>query len=137
MVSIGELARLTGVKVPTIRYYESVGLLVPAARTEGNQRRYDAAACARLGFIAHARALGFPLGDIRALIALAEHPERPCADADRIAAEHLASVRARIARLRRLETELERIAGACAGDTAAECRVLEALSDHGACSGEH
>ena len=83
--SIGELARVTGVKVPTIRYYEDIGLMAEAPRTEGGQRRYSARARDRLGFIAHARDMGFPLEAIRSLIDLSEHPEKPCEGADRIA----------------------------------------------------
>jgi DNA-binding transcriptional MerR regulator len=63
--SIGELARATGVKVPTIRYYEDIGLMLEAPRTGGGQRRYSARARDRLGFIAHARDMGFPLEAIR------------------------------------------------------------------------
>ncbi|MDN2565969.1 helix-turn-helix domain-containing protein [Aquibium sp. A9E412] len=137
MYSIGTLARRTGVKVPTIRYYEQCGLMEAAERTAGNQRRYDAAALERLVFIRHARELGFPLEAIRDLIALAGHPARPCAAADRIAADHLRAVRARIARLERLERELARIAAACSAGSVAECRVLEALADHSHCTGAH
>ena len=57
--SIGELTRRTQVKVPTIRYYEQIGLLAPPPRTEGQQRRYDKKSIARLAFIRHARELGF------------------------------------------------------------------------------
>ena len=59
-ISIGELARATGAKVPTIRYYEQAGLLPAPARTEGRQCRYTRVAVARLNFIRHARELGFP-----------------------------------------------------------------------------
>ena len=65
--SIGELARRTRVKVPTIRYYEQVGLLPIAARTQGQQRRYGNAEVARLNFIRHARELGFEVADVRAV----------------------------------------------------------------------
>ncbi|MFP5075779.1 MerR family transcriptional regulator [Rhizobium sp. YIM 134829] len=138
MYSIGDLARRTGVKVPTIRYYEDVGLLAPADRTEGNQRRYEPAALERLAFIRHGRDLGLSIEAIRDLIALSDHPESPCARADAIAAEHLAHVRQKIAQLKRLEGELARIVAACdAGHTAGDCSVLRALSDHGLCDGEH
>lgn len=61
MYSIGQISRRTGIKVPTIRYYEDMGLIEPADRTEGNQRRYDAAGLEKLGFIKHARDLGFSI----------------------------------------------------------------------------
>ena len=60
-VFIGRAAEQTGVKVPTIRYYESIGLIPAPPRSEGNQRRYDRTARDRLRFIAHARAMGFPM----------------------------------------------------------------------------
>ncbi len=74
MFSIGELSRRTKVKVPTIRYYEEMGLLAEAERTSGNQRRYDKAGLERLSFIRHARDLGFSIEAISSLIELQEHP---------------------------------------------------------------
>lgn len=137
MFSIGALARQTGVKVPTIRYYEQMGLIDPPARSDGNQRRYGKADRERLSFIRHARDLGLSIEAIRELIALGSHPERPCHDADRIAAEHLAAIRSRIARLQRLERELARITASCSGETVGECYVLKALGDHALCETEH
>ena len=133
MFSIGQIAARTGTKVPTIRYYEGIGLMPAPERTGGGQRRYDRAALDRLGFIRHARALGFGLEDIRALLDIEGH-----GDAHDISARQLADVQARIARLRGLEAELTRIVGSCAGGHGTgSCRVLEALGDHGECEGEH
>lgn len=132
MFSIGQLSRRTGVKVATIRYYEQIGLIAAQGRTEGNQRRYDQAGLDRLGFIRHARDLGLHLGTIRALLTLdpANHTET-----HRIAADHLAEIRDRIARLQRLEAELVRISSAC--DGGAECSILSAFGDHGQCVTDH
>lgn len=135
--SIGELARVTGVKVPTIRYYEGIGLMAEAPRTGGGQRRYAAAARDRLGFIAHARDMGFSLDAIRSLIDLSEHPEKPCAGADRIAEMRLAEVNARIERLTRLKRELERMLECHRSDKAADCTVIEILGDHAKCGADH
>ena len=137
MYSIGQLARKTGVKVPTIRYYEQIGIVEEHGRTDGNQRRYTEADLNRLGFVRHARDLGLPLEAIRELIALGEHPEKSCTDADRIAGEQLAEVRQRINQLRRLETELQRIATGCKSGTVSECYVLQSLANHELCDGEH
>ena len=138
MLSIGELAKATGVKVPTIRYYEQMGLIDAPVRSEGNQRRYTPAQAERLGFIRHARDLGLSIEAIRELVQLSNHPDQPCADADRIAAEHLAAVRARIARLQRLEAELARIVAGCDEDhQVRDCYVLHALGDHSLCADEH
>ena len=70
MLSIGELSRLTAVKIPTIRYYEKIGLLSEPLRSEGNQRRYAKRELERLSFIRHARDLGLPILSIRELIEL-------------------------------------------------------------------
>lgn len=103
MFSIGDLSRRTGVKVPTIRYYEQMGLVAAPERSEGNQRRYSRQELERLAFIRHARDLGFAVEDIRSLIELSGHPEQPCGHADKIAEEQLISVREKIAQLKRLE----------------------------------
>lgn len=137
MYSIGDLSRRTGVKVPTIRYYEQMRLMETPERSDGNQRRYGKPELERLAFIRHARDLGLAIDSIRQLIELSGHPDMPCADADRIAREQLASVRERIARLQRLEKELERIATCCTGETVGDCYVIRALSDHTLCRNEH
>lgn len=137
MLTIGELSRRTGVKVPTIRYYEQMGLMEAAERSEGNQRRYGPQERDRLSFIRHARDLGLTIEAIRELIELSAHPEQPCAQADRIAAEQLGAVREKIAKLRRLEQELERIATHCHGNEVRDCYVIRALANHELCEGEH
>jgi DNA-binding transcriptional MerR regulator len=137
MFSIGDLAKRSGVKVPTIRYYEQIGLLSAPDRTAGNQRRYGRPEADRLAFVAHARDLGLSIEAIRDLIRLAAHPNAPCEGADRIAEAHLADVRARIARLQRLEAELARMATACKHGTVADCAVLATLADHDHCTDDH
>jgi DNA-binding transcriptional MerR regulator len=137
MFSIGEVSRRTGVKVPTIRYYEQMGLMAPSERSEGNQRRYSRSDVERLAFIRHARDLGFEIERIKELIALSRHPDSPCEGADRIAVAHLAEVRQKIDQLKRLEAELERIVSHCGGHTVEDCYVIRALSDHGLCEHEH
>lgn len=137
MLTIGQLSRRTGVKVPTIRYYEQLGLLPEPGRSEGNQRRYDTPERERLAFIKHARDLGLTIQSIRALLDLSAHPEKPCLKADRIAAEQLVSVRDKIAKLRRLEAELERIATGCTGEHVRDCYVIRALAHHELCDGDH
>jgi DNA-binding transcriptional MerR regulator len=128
---IGSLSERTGVKVETIRYYEQVGLLPAPDRTEGNQRRYGRLHVERLAFIKHARDLGFPVDGIRALLRLSDSPGMRCDEAHSISVAHLDDVRRKIARLRSLEKELERIAATCSGGvTISNCAVIEALSDY-------
>jgi DNA-binding transcriptional MerR regulator len=129
--SIGDLARQTGVKVPTIRYYEQRSLLDAPLRSAGNQRRYGQAELERLRFIRHARDLGFSLGAISALIELQDHPDRSCATATRIAQDQLDAVRQKIRRLHALEAELARITECCTGaGVSRDCHVLASLADH-------
>lgn len=137
MYSIGDLSRRTGVKVPTIRYYEQMGLIAAPDRSEGNQRRYERAELERLTFIRHARDLGFPIEAIRELLSLSGHPDEPCERADQIAREQLVEVREKIGRLQKLEQELDRIVSHCGNHTVGDCYVIRALSDHGLCDNEH
>jgi DNA-binding transcriptional MerR regulator len=136
-MTIGEASRRSQVKVPTIRYYEQIGLLPTPTRTDGNRRLYEDADLRRLRFIRHARNLGFDIEPIRQLMAMADHPMRSCAEADRIAQSHLASIDDRIARLTALRAEISRMAD-CSQDVVRECRVIEVLGDHGSClNAEH
>lgn len=136
MFSIGQLSKRTGVKIPTIRYYEQMGLIDAPERSEGNQRRYTKEGLSRLSFIRHSRDLGFSVEDIRGLIELSQHPEKPCDDAHSIAVQHLKEVQEKIAKLRRLERELKRISKCDAGNVA-DCAVIETLADHRLCETEH
>lgn len=133
MLSIGKLSTATGVKVPTIRYYEQIGLLQEPIRSAGNQRAYDTASLNRLAFIRHARELGFPLEAIRELLSLSDQPGMSCEAADCIAKRQLVSVQSRIARLQSLQDELQRMVSQCAHGTVSDCKVIEVLGDHNLC----
>ena len=137
MLTIGKLGQATGTKVPTIRYYEQIGLLPVPERSAGNQRLYGRVAQERLAFIRHARELGFPLNAIRDLLSLQDNPEQPYAAADAIARRQLLAVEARLARLQSLKAELDRMVAQCAHGAVADCRVIETLADHGLCRGDH
>jgi DNA-binding transcriptional MerR regulator len=132
---IGEVARLAGVKVPTIRYYEQIGLIMAPPRSASQRRRYEARDVRRLTFIRHARELGFEIESIRRLLALQDRPERPCGEIDALAREHLTTIDQKIAGLLALRKELDRILSSCAGGLVADCRVMEALNSRPAGSG--
>lgn len=125
---IGELARATGTKVETIRWYERIGLLAPPARTGGNYRAYARSHLERLSFVRRARDLGFSLDDVRELLRLSDQQDRPCDEIDLIARGHLAEVERKVADLTALGHELRQILGQCRHGTVAECRIIEALS---------
>lgn len=126
--SIGELAARSGCKVPTIRYYENIGLLERSERTEGGQRRYDEDAARRLVFIRRSRELGFSLDMIRSLLDLSSERDRSCAEVDAIATEHLTEIDERIASLIAMRDALHDVVDQCRRTTILECRVIDALS---------
>lgn len=127
-LKIGDLARATGTKVVTIRYYEKVGLLAPPARSAGNFRNYDTNALERLRFIRRCRDLGFTLDQIRDLLKLSSDVEHSCAMVDEITATHLAAVERKITDLQALAKELKRISDSCSGGgTISNCRILDAI----------
>ena len=134
---IGELSRRTGVKVPTIRFYEQIGLLPSPPRTEGNQRRYGKPEVERLNFSRHSRELGFEVEDIRELLDMAASPQASCHQADSIARNHLTEIDRRIASLTALRGELTRMVEECGHGRICDCRIIEVLADHGECVTEH
>lgn len=135
--SIGAAAQASGVKVTTIRFYEDRGLLPPAPRTATGRRVYGSSQIARLKFIKHARSLGFDLPAIQALLDLSDNPAQDCGAADSIARKQLQAVTDRIAQLRLLQTELDRMIRTCKGGAVSDCRVIETLADHVNCDTEH
>lgn len=128
ILMIGDLALATGTKVNTIRFYEEIGLMRRAARTQSGRRTYGADDLERLRFIRHARKLGFETAEIRSLLALGDDPATRCDEVTQIALRHLTDVNEKIARLALLRDELEQIARSCAGGTVSECRIMESLS---------
>jgi DNA-binding transcriptional MerR regulator len=138
-LSIGLVARRTGASVPTIRYYEEIGLLPPAARTHSGQRSYGEAAVRRLAFIRRCRDFGFSIEQVRELVDLVDQPERPCTEARDIAARHLAALRGKLAELQALEANLAAFVCSCetecAGGPVADCAILEDLAVPGGASG--
>lgn len=136
-MKIGELSKATGTNIETIRYYEKIGLLPHPLRTSANYRSYGERHRERLAFVRHSRELGFTIEEIRSLLDLSDHPDRDCAEADRIATVHLLQVEAKIKQLGALRDELARIIGSCRGGATADCRVIEALGNHALCDASH
>lgn len=131
-LSIGAVARQAGLTVPTIRYYEEVGVLPAAPRTESGQRHYGEAAVRRLVFIRRCRDFGFSLDQVRELVGLVDQPERPCVEVRDIASVHLTDVRRKLLELQELERSLAGFVSscdtACAGGAAFDCTILEDLA---------
>lgn len=127
LLTIGDVARRTGCKVETIRYYERIGLLTPPPRSAGGHRLYGGDDLKRLNFILRARHLGFRLAQVRLLLSLADGDGGSCAEVQRIAAEHLAEVRTKLRDLAALDGVLAAMVERCRGGTMPECPVIEAL----------
>lgn len=124
---IGVLAKAAGVSVPTIRYYESIGLLTPPAR-QGGQRIYRHEDIKALSLIRHCRDLDFSLDETRDILASVQR-RLPCSDTKTFAEQHLRSIRTKIAQLRALEATVARLVSdcetTCSGSTAPDCVILQ------------
>jgi len=137
-MSIGKLSKLAGVKVTTIRYYESIGLIGEPSRSQSGRRLYGEEAVQTLSFIRHGRDLGFSVKAIENLLELQLRPDQDCADVDVIAREQLGEVQKRLVQLQALESELKRMIRGCEGGSVGACKIIAALNDHEECqSGEH
>ncbi len=125
---IGTLAQRTGTNVPTIRYYESIGLLTKAPRQEGGHRLYTEADVERLTFIRRCRDFGFSIEQVRSLAALGRDYSRSCLELRDVAATHLHEVRERILELKALAGSLEAFVescnATCAGGPGPDCSIL-------------
>jgi MerR family mercuric resistance operon transcriptional regulator len=125
-MTIGGLSRATGCKIETIRYYERVGVL-PRAERRGRYRVFDGVHVERLAFVRRARALGFTLEEVRALVSLAGAPGDSCAQSRALAAGHLADVRARIAALQAMESILTEAVRRCDAGIDQSCPLIVTL----------
>jgi len=125
----GELAKLTGCNLETIRYYENIGVMPDPPRSSKNYRVYDDGHVARLRFIMRARELGFTLDEVRDLLALVDGGAQTCGEVQGLANAHLANVRAKIADLKRIEHVLSSTVAQCTGDDVPDCPVIDALTE--------
>ena len=125
---IGGLAKATGTKVNTIRFYEDIGLMPKAARTAAGQRTYTERDAKRLAFIRQARKLGFSIEEARSLLELKNTPNGSCHKAGDIAKRHLLSVEDRLTHLEALRVELENVVVSCTGGDVSDCKIIEVLS---------
>lgn len=129
-LTIGRLAAAAGVNVETVRYYQRRGLMPEPPKVPSSVRRYGAADLARLRFIRRAQPLGFSLDEIAELLAL--QGGRACRRTQELTERKLVDLRARMADLRRLETELVQLVAHCrtSGDTG-PCPTLGFLQEAG------
>ena len=132
-MTIGRLSSAAKVKVTTIRYYESIGLMGTPDRSASGQRLYGSVDVERLSFVRHARELGFSMDAIKDLIGLQTEPDQDCSAVDTIAQKQLAEVQKRLTQLEALERELKRMIENCRGGKVGGCQVMAAINDHSEC----
>ena len=130
-MNIGQAAAASGVSAKMLRYYESIGLVPTAKRTEVGYRTYGEAEVHTLRFIKRARDLGLPIERIKLLVGLWQDKDRSSAEVKRIATEHVAELRTKIAELTGMCETLEHLAAACHGDHRPECPILHDLEGRG------
>ncbi|AOH36979.1 MerR family transcriptional regulator [Luteimonas sp. JM171] len=135
-MKIGGLAKAAQTSIPTIRYYEDIGLLPPPPRQSGGQRVYGEADVRRLTFIRRCRDFGFPIEKVRMLASLLQTGERSCMEARNLAFAHLVEIREKLSELQALERNIAAFVESCdksqSGNTRTECAMLEELSSGGA-----
>jgi len=122
-MNIGEAARASGVSAKMIRYYESIGLIPRAGRSEAGYRRYTEADVNTLRFIHRAREFGFPIERIRLLVSLWQS-ERSSREVKQIALEQVAALERKIAELHAMRDTLQELAADCGGDHRPDCPIL-------------
>ena len=130
-MNIGQAARASGVSAKMIRHYESIGLVPPAGRRDSGYRDYGASDLHRLGFIRHARDLGFSLERIRVLLGLWGDPGRSNADVKAIAEAHVRELEERARQLNEMAGALRSLADACDGDGRPDCPIIASLETGG------
>ncbi len=127
-MNISEAARQSGLSAKTIRYYEEIGLITPAARGENGYRQYDTGGLEQLKFLARAREVGFDLDECRQLLELHRDASRQSRHARGLVLEKSQQLQQRIERLLAMQRVLEDMAGRCRGDEGPECAILEDLA---------
>lgn len=124
--AIGVAAKLSGVNIETIRYYEREGIVPKAERSSNGRRTYDAEAVSRLRFVKRCRELGFPIADIRTLMSLSDQAAGTCYEVRKLSKANLVSVSSKIEDLNRMKSALEELVTSCdSGQT--ECPMLNNL----------
>ena len=128
-MTIGRIAKLSGVPAKTIRYYEEIGLLPAAERAANGYRVYDARAVNVLRFASRARSLGFPIRDVESLLALWGDEQRKSSEVRAIARGQIVAIDHKIAELEGMRATLQHLVERCHGDDRPECPILDELAD--------
>ncbi len=126
-MNIGQTSKRSGLPTKTIRYYEDIGLISPARGANG-YRDFSDTDVHKLQFIARGRALGFSVEECRQLISLYEDQNRASESVRRIAKDHLADIKVKMAELQAMHDTLSELVTKCAGDDRPDCPILKDLA---------
>lgn len=135
-MNIGQAAKQSGLSAKMIRYYESIGLLRPAGRSEGGYRLYGSQDLHVLAFIKRSRDLGFSLEEVGKLLALWQDRGRASADVKALALAHVEELNRKITELTALRDTLGELVQHCQGDHRPDCPILRDL-ESGSQTGGH
>ncbi len=130
-MNIGEAARASSLPAKTIRYYEEIGLIAPAGRSDGNYRVYNDREVQTLRFIRRARSLGFSVGEVAELLDLWRDRRRSSRQVRALASRHLRDIDGKIAALETMRDTLNELIERCHGDARPDCPILADLAGHG------
>ncbi|MEE1869706.1 MULTISPECIES: Cu(I)-responsive transcriptional regulator [Pseudomonas] len=132
-MNIGQAARRSGLSAKMIRYYESIGLLKPAVRSDSGYRLYQQEDLHQLAFIKRSRDLGFSLEEVARLLTLWQDRQRASADVKALASQHIDDLNRRIEELVSLRDTLSELVTHCHGDDRPDCPILKDLAAGGSC----
>ncbi|MEG5265302.1 Cu(I)-responsive transcriptional regulator [Pseudomonas sp. JDS28PS106] len=132
-MNIGQAAKSSGLSAKMIRYYESIGLLAAAHRSESGYRQYSPQDLHTLAFIKRSRDLGFSLEEVGKLLTLWQDRQRASADVKALAREHIVELNRKIEELAGLRNTLQELVSHCHGDDRPDCPILKDLASGGGC----
>lgn len=132
-MTIGKLAKSSGIGIETIRFYEREGLIAqPKLQKDSSFRKYDKAVLHRIAFIRQAKGLGFSLTEIRELLSLKAQPNANCSRVKAKAEKKIDEIEKKIADLSAIKKALKILAANCHSDhLASECNILAAMEPKG------
>ncbi|HCS06982.1 Cu(I)-responsive transcriptional regulator [Pseudomonas lundensis] len=133
-MNIGQAAKHSGLSAKMIRYYESIGLLKPAHRSDSGYRLYSDDDLHTLAFIKRSRDLGFSLDEVGKLLALWQDRQRASSDVKALARQHIDELNQKIVELTSLRDTLQDLVDTCQGDHRPDCPILKGLASGSCCA---
>lgn len=127
-MNIGEAAKASGVNAKMIRYYESIGIIPKANRSDAGYRVYLESDVHILNFVRRARVLGFSMKEIKKLVNLWRNRSRASSEVKALAQGHIKTLEIKIQELERMRDTLRHLSRTCHGDNRPDCPILENLA---------